>query len=202
MSQPIEGVSVSAENDSLDAVLLPPGQGLDDFGPPEDFRDVKRESKPDDQTPKAGPPRLDEWQHFFARTVIKGLTDHYIDDVLFRDIDDSVLSDREISRLYLTEDERENIAKPFSELANKSKFMRKHGRMIIASADSAEAVFALSMWFGRVNRIARKYQPLMGQVVERGEHVTQGPPSANGSRGKDGEPPSFQVWEGDFPNTG
>jgi hypothetical protein len=195
-SDPLD-VSVSAgPDDSLDAILLPPGQGQEDFG----FEDVKRESKPDDDKPKAGPPRLDEWQHFFAKTVIKGLTEHYV-DALFKDIDDAVIPDREIARLYLRPDEQENIAKPFSELANKSKFMRKHGRMIIASADSVEALFALSMWYTRVNRIAAKYRPVQGHVVEGRVNVAPGPPSANGSAGQAGSP-DFTVWEGDFPNTG
>src|SRR6516165_10561448 len=44
------------------------------------------------------------------------------------------------------------------ELSHKSKFMRKHGRTIVASGGMFDAIIALGTWTSRVNRIARKYK--------------------------------------------
>lgn len=112
---------------------------------------------PLDRGAKSGQPNIDEWQHFFSKVIIRLATDWYI-EYAFRGIDEDMLSEREVERVKLADDERERIARPFAEYSNKSKFMRKHGRMIIASADSIDAALQLGMWFSRVNRIASKYR--------------------------------------------
>lgn len=120
--------------------------------------DIRRGSKGSDEA-KAGPPRLDEWHDFFSRIVLGFLTDAYI-EWLFKDVDENALSEREINLLKLKQDERDRISKPFAELANKLKITRKHGRLIIASAGTADSVWVLLLWMGRVNRIAARYRPL------------------------------------------
>lgn len=119
-----------------------------------------------DREAKAGIPSLDEWLHFFGDIVIRLGTDYYIERA-FQGVDEDLLSDRELDKILLTEKERGRIARPFAEYANKLKFTRKHGRMIIASADSVDALLQLGLWFSRVNRIAAKYRPMRGVKAQR-----------------------------------
>jgi len=107
----------------------------------------------------AGPPKLDEWMDFFGRVLIRGATDFYI-HLAFDGIDEELLTPREVERIKLSKVERERIAKPFAELANKSKLTRKHGRKIIALTGSIDSVIQLGMWISRVNRIAAKYRAI------------------------------------------
>jgi hypothetical protein len=116
------------------------------------------ERKNDDKA-KSAPPNLDEWMDFVSRVLIRAATDFYI-DAAFRDIDEEWLSEREVERIKLSETERDRIARPLAELANKAKFTRKHGRSIIALSGSVDSVIQLGMWFSRVNRIAAKYRQL------------------------------------------
>lgn len=114
-----------------------------------------------DKTPrdaKTGPPNLDEWVGFFSRVVLRVSTEWYI-SWAFRGVDEDQLSDREVERLAMTDEERQTIAVPFAEISNKSKFMRKHGRMIVASGDAFNALVVLGAWASRVNRIAGKHKP-------------------------------------------
>lgn len=108
--------------------------------------------------PKAGPPSLDEWSNFFSRVVLRVGTEFYI-TMAFRGVDEDVLSERDVERLAMTDEERALIAVPFAELSHKSKLMRRHGRMIVASGDALNAVVVLGMWTSRVQRIAAKYKP-------------------------------------------
>jgi hypothetical protein len=112
--------------------------------------------EPRDATTK--PPTLDEWTNFFGRVVLRVTCDWYL-SYAFRGIDEDSLSDREIERLAMTDDERKMISVPLAELSNKSKFMRKHGRAIVASGDSFNALIVMGAWMSRVNRIANKYRP-------------------------------------------
>ena len=114
-----------------------------------------------DRAAKTGIPSIDEWMDFFGRVLIKVATDYYI-ETAFHGIDEDLLTDREIARIKLTNEERERIARPFAELAYKSKFTRKHGRSIIAAAGSVDALIQLGMWYSRVGRIAAKYKRLTG----------------------------------------
>jgi hypothetical protein len=128
---------------------------------------------PVDREASSGIPKIDDWMHFFSRVVLRLATDFYI-DLAFRDIDEEVLTDREIQRIKLTDVERDRMARPFAEYSNKSKFMRKHGRMIIASADSIDAVLQIGMWVSRVNRIRAKYQGTR-RVRAQHQHVRAAP---------------------------
>jgi hypothetical protein len=123
---------------------------------------TRSSSRRDPSEATAGPPNLGEWQDFFSRILIKFATDWYI-TLAFRGIDEESLSEREIERLRLSKAERDNIARPFAELSNRSKFMRKHGRTLVASADSFDAFVTLGMWVSRVNRIAKRHKPPKNQ---------------------------------------
>lgn len=137
----------------------------------------RRRKNPDE--PKTTPPNVDEWMDFFSRIVIRFLTEWYV-DTMFRGIDEDIVSDSDAQKLLLTEEERDTIARPFAEYANKNPFMRKHGRQIVAFADSFESVVMLGRWYMRVNRIARKYRPKKQNVPAR-VHVNG---SNNGNNGQ------------------
>lgn len=115
---------------------------------------------------KSGAPTGDEWLDFFSRVVIRLATDFYI-DTAFRDIDENLLTDREVARIKLSDTERDRIAKPFAEFSVKSKFMKKHGRSIVAAAGSLDSIIQLGMWVNRVNRIARRYRKAEHQMSGR-----------------------------------
>lgn len=127
---------------------------------------------------KAGPPSLDEWTGFFSRVVLRVTTEWYI-SYAFRGIDEDVLSEREIERLAMTDEERQMIAVPFAEISHKSKFMRKHGRMIVASGDAFNAMVVIGSWASRVNRIASRHRPrvVKGQSVNGSNGQSEGSPS-------------------------
>jgi hypothetical protein len=133
---------------------------------------------------KTGPPNLDEWTGFFGRVVLRVVTEWYI-SYAFRGIDEDLLSEREIERLAMTDDERQLIAVPLAEMSNKSKFMRKHGRMIVASGDTFNAMVVLGAWASRVNRIAARYRPrvVKGNVNGSSRQSTQAPGPQEGSTG-------------------
>jgi hypothetical protein len=153
---------------------------------------------------KTGPPSLDEWTGFFSRVVLRVVTEYYI-SYAFRGVDEEMLTEREVERLAMTDDERQLIAVPFAEISNKSKFMRKHGRMIVASGDAFNALLVIGMWASRVNRIAAKYRPRQpkAQVRINGMSASngssgQGTPEAAGSEGSTGGyvPPGFPIFPG------
>lgn len=130
-----------------------------------------------------GMPALDEWMDFFSRIFLRVICDWYI-SFAFRGVDESALSDREIDRLQLSDEERKRIAVPLSELSYKSKLMRKHGRTIIASGGAFDALITIGMWASRVNRIAGKYRPknVQGKIYDSSRPDTQ----ANGTAGAEG----------------
>lgn len=143
-----------------------------------------------DREAKTGMPNIDEWMHFFCNSVIKVATDFYI-DMAFRGIDEEWLTEREIQRIKLSEDERRRMGRPLAEFAYKNKFTRKHGRSIIAAADSIDSVIQFGMWFSRVNRIAAKYKRMMnGQQPEHyhfdAPRTAPPPPPDQNERGDDG----------------
>lgn len=186
------------------AEFLPPGYDtnpFDDVTVPS--ADDNPSPPPPPAPPKAGPPSLAEWQHFFANVLIKTATNKYV-DWAFRDVDENDLSERDMQRIYMTEDERERIAKPFSELANKSKYTRKHGRAIIALSGSLDSIIALGMWMERVNKIAKRHQSYKSKVVKAEQRdvndVGTGPYAANGTNGR--VPPGFQYGWAEPTGTG
>lgn len=133
------------------------------------------------------PPSLDEWTNFFGKIVLKIACNWYI-DYAFRGVDEDMLSEREVERLIMTDDERKLIATPLAELSNKSKFMRKHGRTIVAGGDTFQAFVILGAWMSRVNRIAAKYKP-------RNPRVRVNMDGSNGRSGE-GSQPSTPYTEG------
>jgi hypothetical protein len=159
-----------------------------------------------DQEARTGPPKIGEWQDFFARIVIRYGTDFYM-NLMLRDIDSESLKPSDWAQLSITADERTAIARPFAEFANKSKVARKHGRLIVSSADSVESAILLMKWGRSVSRIARKYkkpkeQPKR-QLIPR-PHQHQTPPAAataqngtavNGNIGSSAVPQSAVVFE-------
>lgn len=122
----------------------------------------KRRSKTSDK-PKGTAPNVDEWMDFFSRIVIRFATEWYVDYV-FRGVSEDSISDIDAAKLALTDEERDIIARPYAEFANKNPFLKKHGRQIIAFSDSFESTVILGKFYMRVNRIARKYRP------ERSKH--------------------------------
>lgn len=160
----------TSTGDTVDAEVIPDPdtQPLPAIG-----RGRGRKTRDDEpRSAKAGAPSLDEWERFFSRVVMRCIQKWYI-NWAFRGIDEDLLTEREIDRLDLTDDELSLIAVPFAELSTKSKFMRKHGRMIVASGDAFNAVVVLGAWMSRVNRIAGKYKPKHAKPV-RGEVYTNG----------------------------
>jgi hypothetical protein len=138
-------------------------------------RDTNRQAK-------SGPPDVDEWLGFFSRVVLKSTCNWYL-EIAFRGIDEDRLSEREVARIAMTDDERAAIARPFAELSVKSKFMKKHGRMIVASGDSFYALVILGSWFSRVNRIASKYRAPKGPRSVPVSRVASNGNSGPGSQG-------------------
>lgn len=122
---------------------------------------------PDDKAnkgPSVGPPSAKEWQDFLSGTVLRIATELYLMAVLFRYIDESELTSRERELIRLTKDDLADMAAPMATVASKNKLAKKHGRSVIALADSAESVVDLFIWIRRVNRIARKYKPTTADV--------------------------------------
>jgi hypothetical protein len=145
---------------------------------------IERPDEADDSPPpppRTGPPKVDEWQHFFSKVIIGTLTDFYV-SAAFRGIDEDTLSEREAKSLVMTKNERDAISRPLAEFANKTPYLRKRGRLIVSSADSVESLVTLGMWFSRVNRIARKYRPTRAQrprTVRSNTDVSSGQGSPN-----------------------
>ena len=107
---------------------------------------------------RSGPPKIGDWQSFFSRIVIRYGTDIYMNFML-RDIDETTFTPAELAQLAISAEERNVIARPFAELANKSKWARKNGRMIVSSADSVETAMILMKWARNVNRIGNRHRP-------------------------------------------
>ena len=173
-----------SEGDVIDAQL---NTDLATTKPTERARGSRGRSTRNDDEPrdaKTGPPSIDEWSRFFSRVVLRTFCDVYM-NYATRGIDESVFSDRDLERLAMSDDERKLIATPFAEISNKSKFMRKHGRMIVASGDSFNALIVLGAWMSRVNRIASKYRPKNVRVnngnIRPGQATGNETPSPNGN---------------------
>lgn len=105
-----------------------------------------------------GVPDKDEWLDFFSRIVLKVGLELYT-DFAFRGIDPEVVSENDLRRVKVSREERDIIARPFAEYSTKNKFLRKHGREIVAFADSLESLVTLGIWMRKVNRVAAKYRP-------------------------------------------
>jgi hypothetical protein len=182
------------DGDFIDSTLT--AMPVTDDEPPADrtpattkSRSRSRSKTPPDSGPreaKAGPPSLDEWTRFFSNVVLRVGTEYYI-QLAFRSVDEDALTEREVERLAMTDEEKTLIAVPFAELSNKSKFMRRHGRMIVASGDAFNAAVVLGVWASRVNRIAAKYRPRQPKIQKVTLNGSAGPgteyPTQEGANG-------------------
>jgi hypothetical protein len=173
------------EEPSLDPFDVPIGQPLFDEHETGDGIDdsrlrAKADSPPPPREAKPGIPSLDEWMDFFSRIVLRVACDWYI-EWAFRGVDENILTDREIQRVQLSDEERQRIAVPLAELSHKSKIMRRHGRTIVASGGVFDAIVALGTWTSRVNRIARKHKPMQGKVVINERTGQSEPPASDGT---------------------
>jgi hypothetical protein len=172
MSVPPDDDTVSEIGDEpQDPFDVPIGQPLfaeDETGDGIDDSRLRQkvEDTPSPRDAKPGVPSLDEWLDFFSRILLRVACDWYI-DFAFRGVDENSLTDREIDRIQMTEEERKRIAVPLAELSHKSKLMRRHGRTIIASGGAFDAIIALGAWTRRVQRIARRHKTrtVAGRVV-------------------------------------
>jgi hypothetical protein len=177
---------VTASDDASEdnAFDVPIGAPLfDEFESGDSIEDSRLRQKVEDVPPprdaKPGIPVLDEWLDFFSRILLRVACDWYI-DFAFRGVDENSLTDREIDRLQMTDEERKRIAVPLAELSHKSKFMRKHGRTIIASGGAFDAIVALGAWTRRVQRIAGRHKPRTVQGKVSNERFGPGTPEASG----------------------
>lgn len=160
-----EGTSEESPGDAIDAEIISEsmitpnsptmGKLIEEESITKGFGRRRRKNTGD---PKSSPPNTDEWMDFFSRIVIRFVTEWYVDAV-FSGLDEDLVSEADAEKLILTEEERDTIARPFAEYANKNPFMKKHGRQIVAISDSFESIVILGRWFSRVNRVARKYKP-------------------------------------------
>lgn len=137
----------------------------------------KVQSSKDDGKAKSGPPTVAEWQDFIGRTVLRFMTDGYLTLVL-KDVE-PLLTDREREQIRLSRDDLKELAAPMAELANKSPALRKKGRLIVASADSVEAVWTLVFWMRRVNRIANRHRAEVARQQTINARVMQPPANPN-----------------------
>lgn len=193
----LDPVSADEGTDSADGIYVPsddedwlpePSSRIRaDYEPPPDSKDRDRA--------KTSPPRVDEWQDFISRVIIKTATNLYLESA-FRGIDENLLTDADVDRIQMAKEERDTIAKPFAEFVNKIKFMRKHGRLIIAGGGIGDSVIALGMWQRRVSRVARKYRnkTVRGEYVNPRQDQSPGTP-ANGNG-------QFQPGAGQYYSTG
>lgn len=175
-----------AADSVVDAVDVEP-LDFDQFGIPTAEPPKAEPKKPLIEKPKNTPkpqatkaaPSVEEWQGFFAKIVVRGLTSGYLWLVL-RDIEEE-LTPAEREMIHLREDELMELAAPFASFSVKSKFLTKHGRSIVSFAESYESFIGLWFWMRRVNKIAkrhRKPQPVPGFVMQQEEQ-------SNGSSGQD-----------------
>lgn len=178
-TEPVTGIILDVQDVSTGKEI---DQELDEALGQEESRLTGPKPEPPDKgdKAKAGPPRLDEWQDFFSRVLIRSATDWYV-NWAFRGVDEDALSEREVNRITLEKEERDRIARPFAELANKSKFTRKHGRMIVSLTDSWDSLVAIGAWYTRVNRISRKYQRKVAHSHVSSRQGTVSPENSNGS---------------------
>jgi len=172
----------SEESNPFDVPLSQPLFAEEDGDSVDDSR-LKQpaEEPPPAREAKASIPTIDEWSDFWGRIFLRVACDFYIDQA-FRGVDESLISDRDIERLRLKDDERMRISTPLAEFSHKSKIMRKYGRTIIASGGMFDALVALGQWTSRVNRVARKYKTntVRGRVVND-ERVGQTTPQGTGN---------------------
>jgi hypothetical protein len=171
------GIGDGGETDSASESVSPARSRISRI-----HRDAGDKENREPRDPSNKPPSLDEWTNFFGKVVLKVACDWYL-SFAFNGVDEDALTDREVDRLAMTDKERGLISVPLAELSNKSKFMRKHGRSIVASGDAFHAMVTLGAWMSRVNRIAAKHKQSRIRVngVNNNGSSGQGTASPNGA---------------------
>lgn len=122
-----------------------------------------------------GAPSKDEWQDFIGNSVLKWVCRGYVWFVT-RGIDDNQISKEDKQDLQMTDEDLDDISRPFASLMARSKFNAKSGRAIIDSADAIDATMALFFWMKRVNQVTRRYkQTELAEVhdISSGQDVQQ-----------------------------
>ena len=136
-----------------------PDSGEDASEPPPGSRSERDERKRTrGEGIRTAPPNADEWNKFLALTVLRLVTEGYLYMVLFKDIDESMLTSHERELISLSKEDLLDITAPVSVVVSRQKIARKHGRELIALADSFESILDLFVWMRRVNKIARRYR--------------------------------------------
>jgi hypothetical protein len=165
----------------LDLTDLPDVSGAADAEPPRG-----KHHRPDNlnalKPPPTGPPNAGEWQDFYGNIVLRMLTEGYLNLVLYREIDEADLTEREKELITLTKDDLRQMAAPMAQFSAKNKTMRKHGRTVIAAAESYEALVDLFIWMRRVNKIAKRHRkPRVAENIAESEVINNGyVPDQNG----------------------
>lgn len=212
-----EGVSQEAAGDKR-----PPGRPRGTRSSTPATRQPGRHRKPEDDKPdepkppappKVKPPDFREWHDFGANFVFKWLCRGYVGWV-FQGIDrERVLNAAELKALDPDPEMLSAATKPLAHMADRSKFMTKHGRAIIDSADGIEALIAVGMYANTVRRIAKSHaadrQPSQGKK-KKDVRIVDGPrirePVREQSGGSDvaEEPRHIRVVNGEsgFGNAG
>jgi hypothetical protein len=126
------------------------------------------------------------------------LTEGYLNLVLYREIDEADLTEREKGLITLTKDELHEMAAPMAQFSAKNKTMRKHGRTVIAAAESYEALVDLFIWMRRVNKVAKRHRkPRVAKDNASGEVIQNGSVSdQNGQARQTGGFPIFNRGTG------
>lgn len=177
MTTPAEEAAAVPELMILDLTETPEPESSAGSGGAGSEPNGRHHKRSDEKPPPTGAPTASEWQDFIGGTVLRLLTEGYLNLVLFRSIDESELSDRERELIRLSKDELRDMASPMASFAYKNKHAKRHGREIIAAADSYEALIDLFIWMRRVNRIAAKHRvPKPGKdTTIQGEVIPDGP---------------------------
>lgn len=191
-----EGVAVSTANNlrkitpSEKAATAPKRRG----------RPLGSTNKPKPPPPALNVPNFEEWSDFIGDFVLRWFARAYV-SVALRGIDRSILTKDEDEALELDDEELEAISKPFAHVATRSKFLSKHGRMIIDSRDALEASVVLFMWGNRVRAIGKKYrvpknprkaEKLVRQRQEEAQRSGQNVEESEGTaNGRGFAPPAF-----------
>lgn len=136
-------------------------------------RKEPEEKKPAPAPLKIRPPDFSEWHDYLGDFALKWTWRGYV-AFAFRGIDRyDVLSPADNEALELDPEELADIAKPIAHLADRSKFGKRYGRIIIDSSDGVAAFIQLGMAASRVNRIARKYREGVSGIVSSAEVGTE-----------------------------
>jgi hypothetical protein len=133
-------------------------------GVPTDAPLIEKPDKTRDPTElKSGPPSIDEWQDFLGRIVVRLVLEGYL-ALMLRDIE---MTEDERASIAMSKQDLKEIAAPLATVAAKNKWTRKHGREILAFADSYEAGARLVIWAHRVERIRRRHRKGTPEVQPR-----------------------------------